>query len=248
MTERKNPLSSEADIQNAYSGSKVAEAYVAGRFESELNRILHRKQVATVNNVMMEHLPVRSLELAPGPGRVTRDVMPTGTLTCLEFNAGMIEQGKQNCLNVNDWVQGNAFELPFNEPFEFVYTYRFIRHFRHDDRQRLYSQIKNVLTPGGFLVFDAVCERVAQPIRQSAPNDYPIYDKLYQRGELLKELSAAGFRITKLVAVQKCFRLQYLSQVLIGPRLHWLNRLIVGGLECLPRRDGLEWIVVCRRA
>ncbi|MDA1017515.1 MAG: class I SAM-dependent methyltransferase [Planctomycetota bacterium] len=248
MNPRKSPLSSEADIQNAYFGTRVAEAYVAGRFESELNRILHRKQVAAVNKVMMEHLPVHSLEIAPGPGRVTREVTPTGKLTCLEYNAGMIEQGKQNCLNVNEWVQGNAFELPFEEPFEFVYTFRFIRHFKHEDRQRLYSQIKRVLTPGGYLVFDAVCERFSKPLRLAKPEDYPIYDKLYPRGELLKELSAAGFRVTKLIAVQKFFRWQYLSQVMIGPRANWLNRLIVGGLESLPRQDGLEWIIVCRRA
>ncbi len=248
MTENTSPISSEADIQNAYSGTKVAEAYVAGRFESELNRLLHRKQVGAVNKVMMEHLPTRSLEIAPGPGRVTRDVTPTGHLTCLEFNEGMIEQGKQNCLNVNEWVQGNAFELPFDEPFEFVYTYRFIRHFKQEDRNRLYDQIKNVLTPGGYLVFDAVCEQFSKPIREARPEDYPIYDKLYQHGELLKELAGAGFKVAKLIPTQKFFKWQYLSQVLVGPRANWLNRLIVNGLEALPRRDGLEWIVVCRRA
>ena len=28
----------------------------------------------------------------------------------------------------------------------------------------------------------------------------------------------------------------------------WLNRLVIRGLERLPRRDGLEWVVTCRRA
>lgn len=242
-------LSTEHEIQSAYSGERMASAYVANRFQSELNRLLHERQVATVNHVMEFVRPAKSLEIAPGPGRVTRDVKPAGSLTCLEFNEGMIAEGRANCRNGAEFVQGNAFELPFEDSeFDFVYSFRFVRHFHTADRTRLYEQIANVLKPGGTLVFDAVNVFQSQPLRAANPESYPVYDVLYQRDELIKELAIAGFEEIQLEAVQKRYRWQYLSETLVAPRSRSLNRMIVRALETLPARDGLEWIVTCRRA
>lgn len=242
-------LCTESEIQNAYSGERMASSYVANRFQSELNRLLHERQVAAVNRVMSDARPGHSLEIAPGPGRVTRDVRPAAKLTCLEFNEGMIAEGQANCRNGAEFVQGNAFELPF-EPssFDFAYTFRFIRHFHDDDRSRLYAQISRVLKPGGMLVFDAVNERQSKPFRDANPESYPVYDVLYREADLRNELTAAGFTDIKLEAIQKRYRWQYLSETLIAPRSQMLNQLIVRGLEAMPSRDGLEWIVTCRRA
>ena len=241
------PLSSELDIQSAYQGSDMAEAYVGQRFESELNRLLHDRQVAAVHEVMTSQRPESTLEIAPGPGRVTRDIRPVGRLTCLEFNEGMIAEGRSNCPDSVEWVQGNAFELPFNVKFGFVYSFRFIRHFECEDRQRLYSQINQVLDPGGWFVFDAVNAVQSRPLREANPESYPIYDKLYERTELVGELKSAGFTDIRLQTVQKFYTMQFQSQILIGPRSKWLNRSVIRGLETLPRRDGLEWVVTCRR-
>lgn len=243
------PLSTETEIQSAYSGERVASSYVADRFQSELNRLLHERQVAAVNRVMSDIRPAHSLEIAPGPGRVTRDVKPAGKLTCLEFNEGMIAEGRQNCRNGAEFLQGNAFELPF-EPssFALAYTFRFIRHFHDDDRSRLYAQISRVLKPGGTLVFDAVNERQSKPFRDANPESYPVYDVLYHEAELRHELANAGFTDVRLEPIQKRYRWQYLSETLIAPRSRTLNRMIVRGLEALPAHDGLEWIVTCRRA
>ena len=241
-------LSTEHEIQSAYSGNGLANGYVAQRFDSELNRLLHTRQVRSVNALMSRFKPARSLEIAPGPGRVTRDIRPSGELVCLEFNEGMIAEGKRHCSSVTEWVRGNAFELPFANEFEFVYSFRFIRHFKRPDRLRLYDQIRQALAPDGWFVFDAVNERQSRPLREASPDSYPVYDKLYQRRQLLRELQRAGFTEISLVPVQKFYRLQYLSQVFVGPRSEIVNRLIVQGLESLPRRNGLEWIVTCRRA
>jgi SAM-dependent methyltransferase len=169
-------------------------------------------------------------------------------LVCLEFNEGMIEQGKLSCGSQVEWIRGNAFQLPFENLFDLVYTFRFVRHFHHADRDRLYSEVRRVLRPGGWLVLDAVNERVSRPLREARPEDYPVYDKLYRADELTDELTRAGFSDIRLEPVQKCFSLQSRSQTLVGPRSRWLNRMIITALERLPRREGLEWIVTCRRA
>jgi SAM-dependent methyltransferase len=241
-------LATEQEIQDHYSGKGVAAGYVQGRFVSELHRILHERQVAAVQRLIDRGQPESILEVAPGPGRVTRCVRPSGRLVCLEFNEGMIEQGRKACDSRVEWVRGNAFQLPFETMFDLAYTFRFVRHFHRADRERLYAELRRVIRPGGWLVLDAVNERVSRPLREARPEEYPVYDKLYRPEELKEELTGAGFSEVRLEPVQKFWSLQARSQVLVGPRAAWLNRLIINALERVPRGDGMEWIVTCRRA
>lgn len=240
-------LASEEEIKASYGGEAVAGNYIAERFQSEFHRLLHDRQVAAVQRVIDRLRPEQTLEIAPGPGRLTRHIRPTGGLVCLEYNEGMLNQGRAACPKAT-WVQGNAFQLPFESPFDFVYSFRFVRHFHLEDRKRLYAEVRRVLKPGGVFVMDAVNERLSRPLREAHPEDYPIYDKLYRPDALRAELAEAGLGAVELEPVQKCHSWQYRSQVLLGPRSNRLNRLVIRCLERLPRREGLEWIVVCSRA
>ena len=71
---------------------------------------------------------------------------------------------------------------------------------------------------------------------------------MYRAEQIRDELIAAGLEPLELLPVQKFYHLQFTSQVLLGPRVNWLNRLIIRGLERFPRRDGMEWIITCRCA
>jgi ubiquinone/menaquinone biosynthesis C-methylase UbiE len=243
------PLATEAEIQDSYRDPDVAKQYVERRFTSELMALLHERQVAAVHRVMSELQPRRTLEIAPGPGRVTRDVEPVGELVCLEFNEAMIAEGRPACGPHVQWIQGNAFELPFHDSeFDFAYSYRFIRHFHRDDRRRLYEGILRVLRPGGRLLFDAVNALVSAPLRAANPEAYPIYDKLYEsQDELRQELTDAGFEAEQIEPVQRWYPLQYQAQLLLGPRSRWLCRRVIRALERLRRGPALEWIVTSRK-
>jgi ubiquinone/menaquinone biosynthesis C-methylase UbiE len=243
------PLATEQEIQASYRDSAVAEWYIANRFESELMRLLHERQVGVVNGVMDAARPERALEIAPGPGRLTRDVRPAGELTCLEYNEAMIAQGRAACPATVKWLQGNAFELPFDaESFDFAYSFRFIRHFHRDDRRRLHQQLRKVLRPGATLVFDAVNRVVSEPLRKASPESYPIYDKLYANPEQIRtELAEDGFEVTACLPVQRRFAAQSRAQILLGPRSRLLARTVIRTLERFGGREPLEWIVTCRR-
>ncbi len=242
-------ISAASEIRQYYSSAQVASAYVRDRFVSELHRLLHERQVAAVQRLFDRLRPAWALEIAPGPGRVTRDVRPTGRLVCVEYNASMIEEGRRRCGPVSAaWLRGDGFRLPLAEAFGLAYSFRFVRHFRDDDRRRLYAEVRRALRPGGWFVFDAVNERASLPLRRECPEEYPVYDKLYRADELRAELAAAGFETVTLEPVQKWWRWQSLSQVLLGPRSGRLNRLVIRALEKLPRNQGLEWVVTCRRA
>ena len=242
-------IDTEMGVQAAYSGQEKAAQYVQQRFVAPLMELLHVRQVGAVQRVMDEGRPGRALEVAPGPGRLTRDVRASGELVCLEYNEGMIAEGRAACDPAVRWVQGNAFELPFGDEFDFLYSFRFVRHFHRDDRDRLYAQFRQVLRPGGWLVLDAVNGVVSEPLRKASPESYPIYDKLYRsQAELREELESAGFEVARIEPVQRWFSLQSRVQVLVGPRSERLCRWIVRGLESLRRGPALEWIVTCRRA
>ncbi len=241
-------LASETELQQAYRGEELAARYIEQRFTSELHRLLHDQQVAALRRLIMQEQPERILEIAPGPGRLTRHLQPSALLVCLEYNEGMLTQGRSACGEHTHWVRGNGFQLPFGQGFDLVYSFRFVRHFHRADRERLYGEIRRVLRPGGYFVMDAVNERLSKPLRDAHPEEYPIYDKLYRLPELCAELTQAGLQPLPLQPVQKQYRWQYRSQVFLGPRANWLNRLVVRGLEALPWREGLEWIVTCRRA
>lgn len=240
-------LATESEIQSAYGGTKIAADYVRNRFVNPLFRVLHEKQVHAVQSVIDTARPESVLEIAPGPGRITRDIQPAGRLVCLEFNDGMIAEGRAACGAKAEFVQGNAFELPFDSQFDLVYTFRFIRHFHREDRNRLYAEIRRVLKPNGKFVMDAVNVRLSKPLRDASPEEYKVHDELYTPEQIRAEMLEAGFEVLSLKPVQKRYGLQHRSQTLIGPRANWLNNLIVRGLEALPARDGLEWVVTCRR-
>ena len=244
------PISGQEQIEAFYSSSETAATYVKDRFESELMLLLSDRQVGAVQQVMQDAKPLSTLEVAPGPGRISRAINPAGELVCLEFNDEMITEGKRWCDDRVQWVHGNAFELPFAEgAFDFAYTFRFIRHFHRADRNRVYAQLCKVVRPGGLFMMDAVNGIVSQPLRDADPDDYPVYDKLYSsQQELRDELAEAGFRVIRIDPVQRWIRLQSQVQILVGPRCRWLCRKVIRALERVPRRSALEWIVTCRRA
>src|SRR5437660_1434863 len=98
-------LKTEGEIQRAYQGESIAARYIDERFVSELHRLLHDRQVAAVQRTIDRHRPQRVLEIAPGPGRVTRHVRAPGQLVCLEYNEGMIAQGRAACDPGVVWTQ-----------------------------------------------------------------------------------------------------------------------------------------------
>jgi SAM-dependent methyltransferase len=199
------------------------------------------------------------LEIAPGPARLSCQVKGFERGFLCDVNLEMLNVARQRLeqayatANRSPWqdkwqlVVGDAFNLPFNQTFDMVYTFRFIRHFESRERGILYKQVHSLLKPGGIFVFDAVNVQVALPLRmQENQANYPIYDELYQRDVLLKEIKYQGFEILALESVMRHMTLQQSVQVYLGPRSYRLARCLIHLLEFVPGRP-LEWIVICRK-
>ena len=246
-------IQGQQDIRDAYRDETVAREYVDRRFREPLGAMLHALQLARMRGVIREARPARALELAPGPARLTVDLasdLPRpGVL--VDASAQMLAEARERLTAAGHtgWrlVQGDAFLLPFSGPFDLVYSFRLIRHFKDDERARLYAGIARLLRPGGLLVFDAVNERVARAIRERPGSACQHYDALLTPERLANELRTAGFQIIQLDPVQRHYSILYQLQVLVAPRSRRLAAVTMGLVDRIPGGQPLEWVVTCRR-
>jgi ubiquinone/menaquinone biosynthesis C-methylase UbiE len=240
------------ELQAYYAESEVVASYLEKRTVQPAGRVLHKRQVAFINEVIARERPGVVLEIAPGPGRLTAEVRGRFLGVALERNEPMLDRARHRVRGEGGtswrWVHGNAFTLPFDAAaVDLAYTIRFIRHFQPDDRSRLYAEIHRVLTPGGLFVLEALNRLVSLPQRRKRGlHRYPVYDELYAEGELTGELEGHGFSVEHREGILKHYPLQM--------RLNRLRRLRLGGparllISALDRLDGPPntWMVSCRK-
>lgn len=246
-------ITGHEDLQKAYQDDRVARQYVANRFQTPLGALLHRHQVRIVRQVIQEHGIRRAIEIAPGPARLSVDILPgLDEATLLDSSLQMLGEAarrlKERGVSARvQLVQADAFNLPLRSECDLVYSFRLIRHFERADRLRLYREIRALLKPGGWLVFDAINAVVSAPIRANAkPGEYEHYDALLRPDEIREELREAGFEAVSLTGVQHRYPALMKCQVLLAPRSEALASL---AMNLLDKTGGepLEWVVTCRR-
>lgn len=242
-------------IREAYRDERTVREYIEERFVQPLGAMLHSRQAAALRRAIQRTQPRDVLELAPGPARLTTEValILDGAGTVVDASLPMLGAARTRLKSTVPvswrYVGGDAFNLPFRSRFDLVYVFRLIRHFDHADRARLYAQIASVLRPGGLLIFDAVNEVAAAPVRARArPDELRHYDALMRPSELRAELALAGFELISLEGLQHRFGLLSRIQILIAPRSRVLARAFMELVDRLGRGEPLEWVVTCRRA
>lgn len=246
-------ISGVEGIRTAYQDATVARRYVEERFTTPLGALLHKRQRDVLRRVMAASAWPDVLEIAPGPARLTTDVIDlAGQLTLIDASAEMLGEAKRRLSSVKaaapcTMIRGDAFVLPFPSRFDLVYTFRLIRHFGDADRLRLYREAARVLKPGGRLVFDAVNRRVYEPLRALADGRNH-FDASLDRDELGAELAAAGFNIESLDGVHHRYGALHRLQTLVAPRSTALARAAMNVVDGIGGGEPLEWVVTCRRA
>jgi hypothetical protein len=148
--------------------------------------------------------------------------------------------------------RGNAFDLGSSPvPCDFLYTFRFIRHFQADERVRLYQGFRKCLAAGGLLMFDVVNTVIRQRLDAREPErpagDLPVYDVTYAPEEFRTEMNTQGFEVVRMIPIVTHMASQSWISCTLDPRLPQMSRLLVRLLERLPSANPLEWIAVCRK-
>jgi len=243
------PIRDKAGLQEFYDDPRVVDTYLQ-RKAQPLGAVLHARQVAFLNRVIDQLRPGRLLEVAPGPARLSAELRPVPLAVGIDFSPRMLAEARRRTRTERGpgwrFVRGDGFALPFRSAtFDFAFSVRFVRRFEPGARQRLYAELRRVLRPGGHLVLDAQNRLVAGPHREGR-QDYPVYDELWRRDELVAELEGAGFAVEHLEGIMRRFAWQWRLHRLRRFRLGGPARLLIRALEWTPDRNPSTWMALAR--
>ncbi|HZN59992.1 MAG TPA: class I SAM-dependent methyltransferase [Planctomycetota bacterium] len=253
------PAQNEDSVRKLYQSTDVATKYIQERFAWAWSRLLHETQVKVLNDLLASHRPASVLEVAPGPARIAPDLKGVARGTMVEASEPMIEVARERLRRyglerVWNVKHGNAFDLAaLGQTFDFVYTFRFLRHFEESDRRRLMAQVRTVLNASGVLVFDVVNQVIREAIdarekRAPPQGALPVYDVTYLEPAFRAELASEGFEVVALRPAIRHYFLQSWLSYRLGTRLPKLAWMLVNSVERIPAAHPLEWVAVCRRS
>lgn len=247
-----HPIRNVDDIKHFYNDPNEVESYLKKRTGEPFNSVLHKRQVAFLRRTIGRWRPVRVLDLAPGPARLSAELTLPGLGVAMDASLNMLREARRRIVaRGNKWqlMLGNGYQLPFaSESFDLVYSLRFIRRFDRSRRVLLYKEITRVLKPGGIFIMDAQNRVVALPHRIARGLEkYPVYDELFLRHELISELEQNGFRVNDVEGMMRRFTLQFRLNRLRHLGLSGVARLLIRALEYTHDRNPSTWMVLCTR-
>jgi len=232
-----------------YKKRDVAEDYIKGRFSNPLGRYHHKKQINFINRIIKEYKIRRVLDLACGPARIGADLKGFGEAYGVDASNEMLNIAKKR---TRKWkfFKRSAFNLKFKpEYFDLIVSLRFIRHLKKDRRCKVYKQIWKVLKKKGLFILDAVnYDKDYYIRRRKGFHKYKVYDELYKKSELIKELEENGF---KVIEIENVFNNIYLStaisKIFFTLRLNEFGSKIINLVDKIKTKNPLEWIVLCQK-
>jgi ubiquinone/menaquinone biosynthesis C-methylase UbiE len=247
------PITSLEGIKRFYDDPTVVDQYLERRTAQPLGSVLHERQVAFLQRTIEKCSIRRVLDLAPGPARLSADLKAPPLAIAMDFSSNMLKEARRRITaKKKSWhlVQGDGYELPFtSENFDLVYSLRFVRRFERAKRDLLYAEIKRVLKPGGFFVMDAQNRAVALPHRVSRGLEkYPVYDELFLRDELIRELEDNRFIVVQLTGIMRRFALQSRLNRLRRFGLSRPTRFLISMLESAADENPSTWMVLCQKS
>ena len=251
---QKTSIENRNALKKYYQDKECAERYLEKRFAFPLGRILHEKQITTINSYISSGKIQTILELACGPGRLTSDlelsVLEKGIAVDASAEMLNIAQKRLSKIDIEGkWIlkQEDIFVMDLKEKFDLVYTFRFIRHLKRKDRSKIYKVVKRHLKDKGLFIFDVVNKDVSLPLRlREGEDNYPVYDKLFTRAEFLNEMEEENFVVRRLIPVYPYYNLLSKIQIYLGPRVPQLTYRILKYIEFNFRNKNLEWIAICQ--
>jgi len=162
--------------------------------------------------------PRRVLELACGTGAVTRaiavELPATTSIVATDLNPGMLEQAKQlGASRQVEWQVADATALPFADASFDAVVCQFGTMF-FPDKPKAYSQVRRVLAPGGFFLFNVwdriedneFADVITKSLERVFPNDPPRFMARTPHGyrdanALAKDLADGGFTTAPAITV-----------------------------------------------
>lgn len=251
---------SKSEIESKYQDRDLVEKYEKRRFSHPYWAMSQDKEVAIVSRAIKQAKPNRLLEIAVGTARIARNI-PHEYFNegyALDSSPEMLEVSTK-LLDSSKWkvISGDAMNLDFpDDYFDAVMTFRFIRHFQMEDRKKIYESVARVLRPNGYLIFEAFNKNLTPKASEliGLGGKKGIYDELWTRESLEKELDDNGFKVVKLIP--------YLHHIDFSMKLGFLHRgvrkiaraefiplwkTMHRAIDLIPSKHFIYWEVVCQK-
>ena len=247
----KTQVETPADIANYYKKNSVANNYIKKRFTDPINALEHQKQVSVINKIIFETNSKKILEFAPGPARLTAE-LEVENGTSIDISKSMLEIAQKRMKDLGKkwhFRQGDIFKLTLKEQYDLVFAFRFFLHFKRQERDKIYSKVRESLRDEGFLVMEVMNCKVVKLLRKIlGRSKYFVYDEIYTKTEFVKEIELNGFRLLKLYPVLSNFWLQAIISrplKIIGFRNSAFK--LVSFFERNRSKNPYEWVALCQK-
>ena len=186
------------DVTKYYQSKDDVKGYIDKRFTDPINVVEHSKQVVLLNKIILERNINKILEFAPGPARITTQLVRENGLS-IDSSDEMLKLARKRMDAIGKrWTfkKGDIFKFKSKVKFDLIFGFRFFLHFRRQKRMELYKTASGLLKKNGYLVFEVMNKPIVKPFRNMLGNKkYFVYDKLYTRREIVRELEEGGFRL-----------------------------------------------------
>lgn len=87
-----------------------------------------------------------------------------------------------------------------NQKFDLITGFGYVNHLKYASRRKVYEKAKRMLSEDGVFVFSASDARTGIKLRALSDwNGYELYEALWTRKQLIRELEENGFRLSYLI-------------------------------------------------
>jgi len=246
-------------VKNKYKKEEIVRKYNKTRFTHFQGRLNHLMEIKFINETLKKYNVKRILEIAPGTGRIAKE-LNVDQYIGIDSSEAMLEELKKIKRKGYKFIKGDAFNLPFpKNSMEGIICFRLIKHFKLKERRKLYAEIKRVLRKDGIFVIDAsnkergilglVHDFFFRITFNIVRKDEIIYDKFYTKRELIREMEVNGFKVLNMDSVNPNyvlyspitrFNLKFLGKILIKKAIE-NNKKNRNSKKCY------SWVVVARK-
>src|SRR3989344_5758317 len=203
------------DLREHYNREDISKNYEGLRFSSLAGQIEHIVGINLINSIIEKEKPNLVLEIATGPGRLTKDMKLWNKGIGIDSSSNMLKLTKKNVSNPNwKFIKTDVMKMPFKRNyFDMIISFKLLMHFNNEEREKAYKEIGRVLKRNSLFLFDIGNKKYSKPVfikillkiygfffksRQYNKLLPPIYNTLVTRDELIKELKNNNFDVVKI--------------------------------------------------
>jgi len=207
-------ISGFKSLKEHYSRDDIAESYENLRFTNLSGVLEHEISINFINNLLKKYKSNSLLEIAVGPGRITKDINLPSKGVGIDISNNMLKIARKNVNNPNwKFIEADINKMLFKKnSFDAVVTFRLLIHFTDSQRVSSFKKIKEVLKKDGLLIFDIGNKDYKKPFfvksflkfyRFFVPEKRnkllpEVYNNPLSKKEVIKELRQNGFKVLKI--------------------------------------------------